>query len=377
MIDQRCDELVAAAGAQDAAAFQAGIPLLWEAVEGADPGELSRVLGRILGLFEVVPLGVGGRLAVLAGALVEDGDEPDGLVAPVVAGLGTSLDVSAEFVAAWRSIVGDRVDLPEPVNEQTVFDAAIAELMGRRGRLTWRRRSPGLAEDEAFALAEGWFSSAQWALPATTLLQIVRIRAGFPLRRELAEVAARVAPRRRDLDCLVGLLAVLDDERLVVLHRPTGRGFEVTISGVGDNFQLHTLLAATLSGDAATGLLEGVAPDPSWVAAATDGPIQPADSRIQGQFNLVDGYGQWIWNEGKPADIPVLDGRRVVVLDPPPYLRTWNIGRTYPMMRPEVRLDRVMPADEAAGWLSRVAAPAPASSHPAQVHIQRPTGDEG
>ena len=38
-----------------------------EAVEGADPAELSRVLGRILGLFEVTPLGVGGQLAVLAG----------------------------------------------------------------------------------------------------------------------------------------------------------------------------------------------------------------------------------------------------------------------------------------------------------------------
>ena len=59
--------MVGAARASDAAAFQAGIPLPWEAVEGADPAELSRVLGRILGLFEVTPLGVGGQLAVLAG----------------------------------------------------------------------------------------------------------------------------------------------------------------------------------------------------------------------------------------------------------------------------------------------------------------------
>lgn len=376
MLDQRCDELIAAARASDAAAFQAGIPLLWEAVEGADQSELNRVLGRILGLFEVVPLGVGSKLAVLAGALVEDGAEPDGLVAPVVAGLGTSLETSAEFVAAWRSIVGDRMALPEPVNKATTFDAAIAGLTAQQRRPIWRRRSPGLPAHEAFALAEGWFSSAQWALPVTTLLQIARIRVGFPLRRELAEAAARVAPQRRDLDCLEGLLAVLDDERLVVLHRPTGRGFEVTISGVGDNFQLHTLLAATLGGDGVAGLLEGVSPDPSWVAAATDGPIEPAGGHIQGQFNLVDGYGQWIWNEGKPADIPVLGGRRVVVLDPPPYVRAWNIGRTYPMMRPQVRLDRVLPADEASGWLSRVAAPAAASSHPAQVHIQRQTGHE-
>jgi hypothetical protein len=370
VIDQRCEELFAAAAASDALAFETGLRRLWDAVQGGDPDQLSRVLERICGLFEVVPLGPGGHLAVLAGGLVEDGADPDALVVPVVGGLGSSLDVAAEFVAAWRSIVGDRVELPEPVEEQRTFDGAIVRLTGRRGGLIRRRRSAALSEDEAFRLAEGWFSGGQWVLPAMTLLQIARIRAEFPARRELAEAAARVAPLRQDLDCLVGLLAVLDDERLVVLHRLTSRGFEVTISGVGDNFQLHTLLAATLSGVSADGLLEGVRPDPTWVAAATDGPIE---------FNLVDGYGRWIWNEGNPADIPVLNGRRVVVLDPSPHQQTWNIGRTYPMMRPEVRLDRVMPADEAAGWLTRVAPPTQPVRWPAgvHVHIQRPTGDEG
>ncbi|PWU50633.1 hypothetical protein DLE60_18215 [Micromonospora globispora] len=315
-------------------------------------------------------------MAVLAGAFVEDGADPDGLVAPVVAGLGRSLDVSAQFAAAWRSIVGDRAELPEPVNEQTAFDAAITALTNRRRRLPWRRRPTGLSEYDAFVLAEGWFSSAQWALAATTLLQIAQVRTGFPSRGQLAEAVGRVAPLRPDLQCLDGLLEVLDDEQLVVLHRPSGRGFEVTISGVGDNFQLHTLLAATLSGDPAAGLLEGVAPDPSWVAAATDGPLQSDGGRIRGQFNLVDAYGEWIWNEGRPADIPVLDGRRVVVLDPPPYLWTWNIGRTYPMLHPEVRLDRVLPVDEAAGWLSRVAAPSKMKNRPGHVHIQRGAGDE-
>ena len=45
---------------------------------------------------------------------------------------------------------------------------------------------------------------------------------------------------------LIGLLEVLDDEPLIVVDRATGAACEVTISGIGDNFQLHTLLAATL-----------------------------------------------------------------------------------------------------------------------------------
>lgn len=32
---------------------------------------------------------------------------------------------------------------------------------------------------------------------------------------------------------------------------------------------------------------------------------------------------------GRPADTPSLEGTRVVVIDPPPYVRTWNAGRAY------------------------------------------------
>lgn len=376
-MDQRCEELLAAAAAQDVVAFEERLGRLWDAVEEAGPDESGRVLERICGLFEVVPLGVGSHLAVLAGALVENGAGPDALVEHVVGGLGASLDVAAEFVEAWRSAVGDRVELPEPVEDQRSFEGAIARLSGQQRGLIRRRRSAELSKVEAFRLAEGWFSVASWVLPAITLLQIARIRAELPARRALAEAAARVAPVREDLDDLLGLLAVLDDERLVVLHRPTGRGFEVTISGVGENFQLQTLLAATLIGDSADGLLEGVRPDPAWVAAATDGSIEPPGGPIEGQFNLVDGYGRWILHEGNPADIPVLDGRRVVVLDPAPYRQTWNLGRPYCLMRAEVRLDRVLPADEAAGWLTRVAPPVKEERWPAgvEVHFRWSTGD--
>jgi hypothetical protein len=36
-----------------------------------------------------------------------------------------------------------------------------------------------------------------------------------------------------------------------------------------------------------------------------------------GSFDLVGVDGELIWNEGRPADIPVVDGVRLVVLDPP------------------------------------------------------------
>jgi hypothetical protein len=101
----------------------------------------------------------------------------------------------------------------------------------------------------------------------------------------------------QDAAFLLGLLKVLDNEQLIVIHRASGRVYEVSISGIGDNFQLHTLLAATLIGDEAKGLIPGERPLSDWIAAATNGEMAPAGG-IRGQFNLVDATGTWIWNEG-------------------------------------------------------------------------------
>lgn len=151
---------------------------------------------------------------------------------------------------------------------------------------------------------------------------------------------------------LHGLLMVTDLEPLLVLHRPSGTGFEITIGGIGDNFQLHTLLAYRLIPEH----VPGEPPLDAWVEAASIGPDLEPEGGIQGQFELSDGFGATIWNEGRPSDIPLLDGRRVVVLSPPPYLRSWNAGRVYPMMTPLIDIARVLPADEAASWLAKVSA---------------------
>ena len=157
---------------------------------------------------------------------------------------------------------------------------------------------------------------------------------------------------RPDLWCLPRLLAVLDDEPLIVLHRPTGRAYAMTIGGIWDNFQLCTLLAHVLSGHVPVTI-----PYPCWVAAATDGPLESQAGRIVGRFDLRDGSGQRIPGHGRPADIPLLDGHRLVVLDRPSHRRAWTIGRTYSMMRPSITLDRVLPEEEARTWSSRAAPP--------------------
>jgi hypothetical protein len=96
---------------------------------------------------------------------------------------------------------------------------------------------------------------------------------------------------------------VLDDEPVVVLDPASGRGFRLTMSGVGDNFQLHTLPADRMIGDVGRGLLTGVRPETAWVAAATDAPAEVAGKPIERRFRLFDAAGEYVASESHPSEI--------------------------------------------------------------------------
>ncbi|WP_052684335.1 hypothetical protein [Lentzea aerocolonigenes] len=183
----------------------------------------------------------------------------------------------------------------------------------------------------------------EWESALLLPMQDEDVRHGLPRRTELLAAVPSDS-------WLHGLLRVVDLEALLVLHPLSGKGFEVTIGGLGDNFQLHTLLAYRLI----PAFLPGEPPLQAWVEAASVGEeLEPAGG-IQGQFELSDAFGETIWNEGRPADIPVLDGVRVVVLGEPAYARSWNAGRLYPMMTPMVDVVRELSPDETASWLAKV-----------------------
>ncbi|WP_443059396.1 hypothetical protein [Streptomyces sp. NBC_00435] len=81
----------------------------------------------------------------------------------------------------------------------------------------------------------------------------------------------------------------------------------------------------------------------------------PEQGPTTGAFNLVGADGGWIFNEGPPSDIQVVDGVRPLVLDPPPYRRGWPAGCFFPGMHGDLVLERVPYARESAGWLTTVA----------------------
>jgi hypothetical protein len=323
------DDLLDAVARQDVERYYATLDQVATATRQAAPAEVQEAIARLLPVLADIPLGVGADLAPLVGGMAEFGTDPTAALPVQVSRAALALELAARFA----DLVGD----PPAADDGALIEPFLAEFVPAGPRY-------GLSEQEAQQLGEAWFTSNAWTQPVLYLAQRQDVRAVLPERERLLAATAAVAGHIEAAQWLHGLLLVLDDTPVTVLHRATGRAFRVRISGVGDNFQLHTLLAAHLIG---AGRLPGVPPTPAEIEAATDGDPMPAGG-IGGRFNLVAADGSWIWNEGRPADIPAHGGHRVVVLDPPPYERTWNAGRVYPLMKPGLVVEGELGAGEAA-----------------------------
>jgi hypothetical protein len=352
-----CDELDDSLAAGDQQRFEAATRSLAAATPRAAPDDVQDAMARLAGILATIRFGRGADLARLAGAMTDHGPVPGKLLQVLVRRAAEVMELAARFAVIYRAAGESLPDPEDPGAAQQVL-SRLSGILGSPAAPPLPPDLPAAPDAAALALAEAWFTGNGWVQPVLYLSQRKDIRAALPDRARLLAATEAVREYLNVAHWLYGLLLVLDDETLIVVHRPTGRGYRVTISGIGDNFQLHTLLAANLIGEESRGMIPGRPPSPAEIAAASDGDDLTPPDGIKGNFNLVDAYGAWIWNEGRPADIPRLDGTRVVVIDPPPYERGWNAGRAYPLMRAAVTVDEILPAAEAARWLSMVKPPA-------------------
>ncbi|WP_280440922.1 hypothetical protein [Nocardia brasiliensis] len=301
---------------------------LMASLDGAGSEIIVRGCKALAPLLDHVPPGARPQIANMVGAYVTTADDAVECAPVILANLAKSLGYARQFAEQWRDGMG--TEPPDP--ETTDPDHAWLDRFGLEPLM-------------------GWWTLSQWVSPALAMLQHQRVRKLFGPEGSqiLAQRHGDLAERSgRWFKELAHMLALLDDEPLVALHRETGTGYLLRMTGIADNFQLHTLLADVLLGDQH---LPGARPSAEAAAMCRDAEGQ---APTVGAFNLVAPEGDWIWNEGTPADIPVLGGTRVLVLDPPPYERHWPAGRYFPFVPADLVLERALTADEAARWFEHV-----------------------
>ncbi|MEU0558094.1 hypothetical protein [Dactylosporangium sp. NPDC006015] len=308
--------------------------------------QVDVALAHLRPLLEHLPLSAAPGLARITANLCLFGSDINALVPVFVERACTAVENTFVFNMSWDQLFGTQA--PPAAREE-----AAAEHMQRFVDVVC---SHGVARDKAVEIAEAWAFVGIWVQPVLFLAQHQAVRAALPQRERLTkliEIARHIVEQAHFLH---GLLHVLDEQPLIALHRETGRGYRLRITGVGDHRQLHTLLAGLLIGPESLGQLPGQRPADCDLVAASTGDVLDLDEPITGTIILNDAAGEWVW-DGIPADIAAIDGVRVVVMDPPTVTRTWNTARIYPGMVAQIEFEDELPPGEAAAWLSRCAPP--------------------
>lgn len=340
------DALCLAAEQQDGDAFDEALRGIVRHGADAPRQEIDAALDRLRPLLAEAPLTLGGAFTKIAANLCMYGSDITVLVPVFVERACGALENAFVFNASWVQLIGD----PWP---QTAREEAALPDMERFVEVATGR---GVPRGKAAEIAAAWAFVGTWVQPVLFLAQFARVRAMLPQRERLTELIRVARSLFEQAHFLHGLLHVLDDAPLIVLHRETGRGFRLRLSGVGDDRQLHTLLAGLLIGPGSLVGLPGRRPAERDIVAASNGAVLDLDEPITGTIILNDVHGQWVWNS-VPGEIAAVDGVRVVVIDPPTVVRTWKTARIYPLMVAQIEFDSELPRREAAAWLRRCAPP--------------------
>jgi hypothetical protein len=312
-----------------------------------------------------------GEFTQTCGSLVEVGCDPTAALDPVLARLPEILQSAERFLNAC--LEAGRPSRP-PAGEKGPWD---------------------LLEEHGARVAERLPAEARaWEAVGPMCLGAIAMLARSPARRQQARHDSALLAQAHALAGVNGsavflakMLQVLDDEELVVLAPEPKLGFRVRTRGVGDNFQLHTLLAGALVGPAEEGRYPGVvgtildghaeAAEPGRpldrraVGVARDLPCTRHEASVYSHLQLwtwqalrpdgrlpedpIADHGFFVWNEGVPADIPPFEGVRVILLGSVPFSRSWNGGRVFPFMAGDLRVEQRLPPEAVDSWLRRIA----------------------
>lgn len=327
-----------------------------ESIGRASPAasrEAMATLASGLNSLDPEPAGVASRVV---GAMIEAGHEPRPARAAMLGALQQTLPVCADIADEARAEVGEPPEhLDEDEAEEWLAERgaeALNEAAGRRpaAAVAWQR------------LHEVW--------PGAIALFSVDPEARAEAQ-ELAPIAERIEDVHEAAGWLRAMLTVLHDEPYVAIEPETRTGIVGRMSGIVENFQLCTLLMDEFPRDEPRVSKAAVA------VARGEGP-QQIDETVTGVWNLFTYEAlrpggelpdpadmslshTWIWNEGMPADIPVFDGHRVLLLGPASYSRQWQAQRMF-LKLPARLTAELLGEDDVVRWLERIEIAAAAAS---------------
>ena len=239
----------------------------------------------------------------------------------------------------WESIRPDPLPFPEP------YAATVA------------RRNPGPAA--AWTILPDLLADTLTMLYGSRMVR--RAARAVPGLKAGVELLAGLVPDCRDV---ADVLAMPEDEAILVLHPAAGIGARVRTRGIATVHEFHVLLA-----DAIGTTFPGTRPPASIVSAYRGSTLAMGDPEIAtARFQLFKpsafqrdgtlphgflGSDDWLWGPEPLAAIPRVAGERVVLLDEPAIAMKWEAVRRFPFSPDRVEILEFLDAAAVTGWMNQ------------------------
>jgi len=306
-----------------------------------------------------------GCIANTCGMIVEWGGTPGIAIEPILDRITSLIERVPDFLEAMQTHLG--IDHPNRISEDD-----------------WPKIGADHPE-HAWVIGE-WYALRFIGCAAMALLSR-DVEARKRARQRIALIQRAEAARSDNPYAyyLAETLGMIDDERLLILDTTRRLGFRVHLTAIRNNFHLFTLLQDALLAHPtakdwpgprtrplviALARSERMVPDisPNEWAADPQGENDTAIWTYHTCFGLKpDGtlmtmreggpIPHWVWGEGKPTEIPEIEGERVVLIGPLEVPRSWSLGffaPLHPALRSEVRVTAVLDGAEYDDWMQRL-----------------------
>ncbi len=324
----------------------------YQALRSASAAEIEMAVTALATALDSDNLTHAGQAAMVLGGLIHQGHDPTPAIEPLIDRLDYLLAMCSRLVAAVESEL-DKTSGSMDREEEDLFERTLSEIAPSRP-----------IEMAAWQALEEFFY-----LPGVELF--CSSPAAYRAGQHLRNLTKPIAHYHGGAHWLDRILAVLFDEPILVIEPSTQLGFTGTISGIADNFQLHTLLMDIFPHKQPWNIRRRV--DLQAVEIALGKGAQSGNLPIVGTWNLYNwqaigtdvklphpddysGSHYWIWGEGCPEDIAIFSGVRTILLGAPSYQRSFNVQRIFASLPARISCDRLLSREEVGAWLAMMAA---------------------
>ncbi|MBE9117336.1 hypothetical protein IQ249_15665 [Lusitaniella coriacea LEGE 07157] len=312
---------------------------------------LDRSLHSLLSVFDLEDRDRATLVAMVCGILVKWGGNSMIVTAALIERLQPLLEESVQLHDACTSRMPEPQEDDDPIEQ---FETIKAQLTGQM-------------PNEIAA----WDSLQTFWQPAIAIFSASsEARHTAQFLRPMAQTIAGYHEGGHWLQCI---LAVLDNEPILVIEPEKRLGIIGQMSGIAGNFQLQVFLMNIFP---RSGLFKSRRVSQRVVEVARGRGSPQSNDTVEGAWNLYswqalqpnltlpdpNDYNAshlWIWGEGVPDDIPVFEGHRVILLGAPSYSRTWQSQRLFCDLRAKIDRVRRLSTEEIDNWLQRISRATP------------------